>query len=244
MNLEEYEIMFNVEDTLWWYRGMQAITRAVIERHYPRGGRLRILDAGCGTGAAMRYLADYGAVTGLDLVPFALRLGRRRGHARLACGSVAALPFPSESFDLVTSLDVLPMLRGGQDLAAVREMARLIAPGGRLVLRAAAYDWLRGAHDRLWDVAHRYAFDELRAKVEGAGLTVEHLTYANMWLFPLAALKRLSEPLFPRQAQSDLALSAGPFNGLLGAILAGEAPLAARWRLPFGLSLIVVGRKS
>lgn len=244
MKLEEYEIMFNVEDTLWWYRGMQAITRAVIERHYPRGGRLRILDAGCGTGAAMSYLADYGAVTGLDLVPFALRLGRRRGHARLACGSVTALPFQSESFDLVTSLDVLPMLRGGQDLAAVREMARLIVPGGRLVLRAAAYDWLRGAHDRLWDVAHRYAFDELRARVESAGLALEHLTYANMWLFPLAALKRLSEPLFPQQAQSDLALSAGPFNSLLGAILASEAPLAARRRLPFGLSLIAVGRKS
>lgn len=244
MKLEEYEIMFNVEDTLWWYRGMQAITRAVIERHYPRGSRLRILDAGCGTGAAMSYLSNYGAVTGLDLVPFALSLGRRRGHARLACGSVAALPFQSESFDLVTSLDVLPMLRAGQDLAAVQEMARLIAPGGRLVLRAAAYDWLRGAHDRLWDVAHRYAFDELRARVESAGLTVEHLTYANMWLFPLAALKRLSEPWFRQQAQSDLALSAGVFNGLLSAILASEAPLVARRRLPFGLSLIAVGRKS
>jgi SAM-dependent methyltransferase len=246
VKLEEYEVMFRVEDTLWWYRGMRAITRAVIERYYPRGAGLKILDAGCGTGAAMSYLADYGAVTGLDFVPLAVRLARRRAHRRLACGSVLEPPFASASFDLVTSLDVLPMLdaRLRLDVVALIEMARLLKPGGRLLVRAAAYDWLRGAHDRLWDVQHRYALREMRAKLEQAGLTVEHGTYANMWLFPVAALKRLSEPLFPNQEQSDIALSAGPLNGMLAAILASEASLAARGQLPFGLSLIAVARKS
>jgi SAM-dependent methyltransferase len=246
MKLTEYETMFRVEDTLWWYRGMQAITRALIERTYPRGAGLKILDAGCGTGAAMSYLADYGAVTGLDFVPLAVRLARRRAHTRLACGSVLELPFASESFDLVTSLDVLPMLdaRTRRDVVALTEIARLLKVGGRLLVRVAAYDWLRGAHDRLWDVQHRYGLAEMRAKLEQAGLTVEHSTYANMWLFPIAALKRLSEPLFPEQEQSDISLSAGPFNGVLAAILASEAPLAARRSLPFGLSLILIARKS
>jgi len=246
VNLSEYETMFRVEETLWWYRGMQAITRAVIERNYARGAGLKILDAGCGTGAAMSYLADYGAVTGLDFVPLAVRLARRRAHRRLACGSVLELPFASESFDLVTSFDVLPMLEAHTrlDVVALIEMARLLKPGGRLLVRAAAYDWLRGAHDRLWDVQHRYTLAEMCARLEQAGLTVEHGTYANMWLFPVAALKRLSEPLLPNQEQSDLALSVGPLNGMLAAILASEALLAARGRLPFGLSLIVVARKS
>lgn len=246
MKLTEYETMFRVEDTLWWYRGMQAIARALIERTYPRGAGLRILDAGCGTGAAMSYLADYGAVTGLDFAPLAVRLARRRAHTRLVCGSVLELPFASESFDLVTSFDVLPMLdaRTGRDVVALTEMARLLKVGGRLLVRVAAYDWLRGAHDRLWDVQHRYELAEMRARLEQAGLTVEHGTYANMWLFPLAALKRLSEPLFPDQEQSDIALSVGPFNGALAAILASEAPLAARRSLPFGLSLVMVARKS
>ncbi len=243
MDLEEYQVMYRVEDTLWWYRGMRAIMRAVIERCCPAGQRLRILDAGCGTGGAMTYLSDYGQVTGLDLESTAVRLGRQRGERWLVCGSTMALPFPSAAFDLVTSLDVLPMLRGRDDEAALHDMARLVAPGGCVVLRTAAYDWLRGAHDRQWDVVRRYGADELRRKVEGAGLMVEHLTYANMWLFPLAALKRLSEPLFAWQAHSDLALKAGVFDGPLGAILASEAPLVAWRRLPFGLSLIVVGRK-
>jgi hypothetical protein len=143
----------------------------------------------------------------------------------------------------VASLDVLPMLPPALEAHAFREMARLIVPGGRLLLRAAAYDWLRGAHDRHWDVQHRYAPGELCAKLERAGLRVEHLTFANMWLFPLAALKRLSEPLFPKQEQSDLALGAGPLNTIMAAILSSEAGPASRGRLPFGLSLIAVARK-
>ena len=243
MKLSEYETMFRVEDGLWWYAGMRAITRAVVERYFTRGGRLRILDAGCGTGANATCLTDYGAVTGIDLMPLALRLARRRGHTRLSTASVKALPFASASFDLVTSLDVLPMLPREIETAALAEMARLLAPGGRVVVRAAAYDWLRGAHDRLWDVQHRYAPMELRAKIERAGLCVEHLSFANMWLFPLAALKRLSEPLFPRQAESDLAHNPGALNGALSALLGSEARWVARHRLPFGLSLVVVARK-
>ena len=65
MTSGQHEVMFRVEDRLWWYVGMQAITRAVVERTYVRGGDLRILDAGCGTGASMAYLSDSGAPSGL-----------------------------------------------------------------------------------------------------------------------------------------------------------------------------------
>ncbi|MGQ0603647.1 MAG: class I SAM-dependent methyltransferase [Anaerolineales bacterium] len=244
MKLSEYETMFRVEDGLWWYAGMRAITRAVVEQFYPRGGQLRILDAGCGTGANMSCLSDYGTVTGIDLVRYALSFARQRGHQPLCAASVKALPFASCTFDLVASLDVLPMLPADIETRALAEMARLLAPNGRLVLRAAAYDWLRGAHDRFWDVQHRYAPKELRWKLSQAGLVVEHLSFANMWLFPLAALKRLSERFFAEQAESDLALSAGALNRLLTSILSREGPWVARHSLPFGLSLMAVARKS
>jgi SAM-dependent methyltransferase len=243
VKLHEYETMFRVEDGLWWYVGMRAITRALVERNYPRGSGLRILDAGCGTGANVSCLSAYGTVTGIDLVRYALNFARRRGHRRLGAASVAALPFASGVFDLVVSFDVLTMLPAEVEPRALPEMTRLLAPGGRLILRAAAYDWLRGAHDRLWDVQHRYAPGELRRNLERAGLVVEHLSFANMWLFPLAALKRLSERFFAAQTDSDLTLSAGPLNGLLAAILASEGRWIARRSLPFGLSLMTVARK-
>lgn len=243
MNLTEYDIMFQVEEQMWWYRGMEAITRAMLERAYARGGRARLLDCGCGTGAALRYLGDYGAVTGIDLEPYALQLARRRQPHALAAASALQLPFASATFDVVASLDVLPMLPPPADEHALAEMARLVRPGGHLLVRAAAYNWLRGAHDRIWHVHHRYGRAELCAKLEKAGLQVEHISHANMWLFPLAALKRLAEPLFPRQNQSDLALQAGALNAPLAALLASEARWVAQARLPFGLTLIALARR-
>jgi SAM-dependent methyltransferase len=243
MRLSEYDLMYQIEEHLWWYRGMQAITRAILDRHYPSPGGLRILDAGCGTGGALSYLSRYGQVTGVDLVPHALRLAARRAPARLACASVAALPLPPATFDLVTSLDVLVLLPPEAEAAALAEMARVLAPGGRAFVRVAANDWLRGAHDRAWHVVHRYAAGELRARLEQAGLCVEYLSYANMWLFPVAVVKRLAERVWPPFNQSDLAISYGRLDGLLGAVLSSEARWLGRRGLPFGLSLIALARK-
>ena len=80
--------------------------------------------------------------------------------------------------------------------------------------------------------------------MEQAGLAVDHLSYANMLLFPIALVKRLAERIRPpRDQRSDLALDVGPLNGVLGAILSVEAPLIAGPGLPFGLTAVAVGRK-
>lgn len=243
MRLSEYELMYQLEDRLWWYRGMRAITTAMLDRYYARPGRLRILDAGCGTGGAMSFLAQFGSVVGVDLLPYALRLAGQRGAARRVCASVAALPLPAAAFDLVTSFDVLVMLPPERETAALAEIGRVLAPGGRLLLRVAANDWLRGAHDRAWRVQHRYSAGEVRSRLERAGLEVEYVSYANMWLFPVAALKRLSERFLAPSDQSELTVPFGAFDRLLGAVLASEARWLGRRRLPVGLSLVAVGRK-
>ena len=180
MDLAEYELMYRLEDRLWWYRGMRHITGTLLDRHYPRGAGLRLLDAGCGTGATASQLAAYGCVTGIDVELFALRLARQRGDPRLAASSVVALPFASGSFDLVTCFDVLVMLDEAAEARALSELARVLAPGGRLLVRVAANDWLRGAHDRAWQVVRRYSPGRLSAGLTRAGLRVERLSHANM----------------------------------------------------------------
>jgi len=243
MQLSEFELMYRLEDRLWWYRGMRTITRALLDRRYPHGGCLRILDAGCGTGASAAMLADYGRVTGLDVEAYAVRLAQSRGLRRLGRGSVTALPFAAGGFDLVTCFDVLVMLDDAAEVQALAELARVLAPGGRLLVRVAANDWLRGAHDRAWQVVRRYSPGRLRAGLAGAGLTVEHIAHANLWLFPLAAAKRLGERLLPAREASDLTYPFGPLDGVFGAILSSEAPLVAGPGLPFGLSLFALARK-
>lgn len=249
MEPEEYAIMYQAEQTHWWYRGMERITRAVLERWYPPGVGLRILDAGCGTGGVMEYLADYGQVTGFDLASEALDFCRLRGlqeNVRLAQASVAAFPFADKRFDLVVSFDVLYERGVPDDVAALREFARVLVPGGRVLVRLPAHDWLRGRHDEAIHTRHRYTVGKLAAKLGLAGLPVEHLSYANTLLFPVALVKRLAERLWPPQgngSRSDLTMGSGPFNGLLRAMLGAEAPLVTGPDLPFGLTAVAVARK-
>ena len=243
MNLEEYEVMYEAENSHWWYGGMTAITRAVLDRAVGRGGHLRVLDAGCGTGAVMGYLSNYGSVVGFDFSSEALRFCQKRHLNRLARASVMALPFPDASFDLVVSFDVLCERAVPDDTIALKEFSRVLAPGGRVLLRLPAYDWLRGRHDEAVHIRHRYTTGELRDRLRAAGLDSELLSYANCVLFPIAAAKRMLERIIPPQDQSDLTIGTGIFNGPLRAILASEAPLVARTGLPFGLTVVAMGRK-
>jgi ubiquinone/menaquinone biosynthesis C-methylase UbiE len=240
----EYELMYQVEDRHWWYRGMETITRSILNRwvYIPNP---RILDAGCGTGAAMTtYLAEYGKVTGVDLYPQALAFCRKRNASRLARASVLNLPFAPASFDMVTSFDVLYERAVSNEGTALNEFFRVLNAGGYILLRLPAYDWLRGQHDKRVHTNRRYTKKLVKELLEQSGFIVEHLSYANTFLFPLAVAKRLGERIFPpKDDQSDLSLDAGGFNTILGNILASEAPFVAQTSLPYGLSVFAVGRK-
>src|SRR5690606_34471422 len=163
--------MYRVEDQHWWYRGMESITRSLIERWVQPTSRLKILDAGCGTGAAMTtYLADYGEVTGVDLYPQALEFCRRRNASHLARASILNLPFASASFELVSSFDVLYERAVADDVTALREFARVLTTSGRILLRLPAYDRLRGRHDERVHTKRRYTAKQVRHLFEQAGL--------------------------------------------------------------------------
>ena len=245
MNHEEYEVMYQVEDRHWWYLGMERITCSLLERALPpeRETRsLRILDAGCGTGAVMKYLAQYGEVTGFDFSAEALRFSHQRGHPRLVQASVLQIPLVSHGFDVLVSFDVISE-RGVDDRHALREFARLLKPGGIALLRLPAYPWMRGRHDVAVNVAHRYTRGEIIDKLQASGLTPLHTSYANTFLFPIAAAKRWSERFLPQQSGSDLTLNPGTSNRLLCNILSAEAPLIASIGLPFGLTITALARK-
>jgi SAM-dependent methyltransferase len=242
MEPKEYEIMYEVEDFHWWYQGMNAIVRRLIEEFCWRGKKLRILDAGCGTGAGVIMLSEYGHVIGVDLSPHATLLARKRGHRDILRASVMTLPFTNNSFDIVASLDIL-YFEGLNDEMALREAARVLAPGGKLVLRVPAFNWLRGIHDDKVSTGHRYSRSELLRKMEKNGLQVTFINYVNTFLFPLILLKRLCEKFLPQQADSDITIDVGSFGALFKRFLVIESRIMTRLRLPFGVSIVAVGSK-
>ena len=244
MELEEYEIMYKAEGRHWWYLGMAAITRGVLDRYIGRDKRLSILDAGCGTGAVMGYLQDYGVPTGVDLSPEALRFCSSRQMPRICQASITGLPFSDETFDLITSFDVLSEAGPVKDEQGLDEFLRVLKAGGHLLLRLPAYSWLRGQHDERVHTRRRYSRRELKSILPAHGFEIVKASYVNTALFPLAVGKRLSERIWkPSRKGSDLTLSTGLLNSVFKALLSAEAPFVRTTSLPFGLTLLVLARK-
>jgi len=242
MDSSEYAAMYQAEESHWWYVGMRRITASILAAHVPPGNHLLILDAGCGTGGNLLLLERYGETIGLDVSALALSLCQRRGLDRLVRGSVTSLPFSDGVFHLVTSFDVLYHSAVEDDKAAIAEARRVLRPGGWLLIRVPAYDWLRGRHDIAVHTRHRYTTTELGHKVREAGLTVVRLTYANCILFPLALAKRLGERVMPPSRGSDVG-PCPPANSQLTAILGLEAAWLRKHSLPWGLSVICLARR-
>jgi len=240
---EEYDIMYRAELSHWWYQGMAAITRSVLESFYTPGSGLRILDAGCGTGAGLFFLSQYGSVTGLDISAHAIRFCAERGCRQVARASVMSLPFRDKTFDLVTSFDIL-YFKGIHDESALQEAARVLRLDGRFLIRVPAFDWLRGTHDARVSTGHRYTARELAQKLVKAGFVVEFMSYANMILFPLALLKRISERWLAPQKGSDVAVNVGVFSGILRKCLTLESKLIRHRPFPFGLSVVAMAKKT
>ncbi|MGB8507677.1 MAG: class I SAM-dependent methyltransferase [Pyrinomonadaceae bacterium] len=253
MRVEDFNYLYELEEHFWWFAGMRDVTSVLLgeARALPPGGK--ILDAGCGTGGMLSWLkseAEGAEVYGIDVEPAALQFCRERGHAKTLQASATHLPFADESFDLVTSFDVLVQIPGaGADELALREMYRVLRPGGTAFVRVAAYEWMRSGHDEALNTQRRYRLGELTLKMERAGFRLRRATYANSFLLPLAALRRL---LLKRVGLADAGSDVKPLppslrwlNRPLAGVLRVESRLLrrTRTRLPFGLSIICVAEK-
>lgn len=240
----EYETIAQLEGRHWWYQGMRAVAQTVVA-YLPLPSEAAILDAGCGMGGNAAWLTSHGTVAAVDSSRSAVAHTARQGRARTALASVVALPFPPGTFHLVASFDVLYHRAVPDDGAALRESARVLKPGGWLVMRLPAHRWLRGAHDAQVHTARRYGARELRRKLRAAGFYIEHQTPVGLWLLPGAMLRRGLKALRGnhRLPASDLHMPPRPVNALLAGALALEGRVAARHRLPWGLSLFAVARK-
>jgi SAM-dependent methyltransferase len=158
-------------------------------------------------------------------------------------GSALEMPLPDASFDLAVTLDVIEHLE--DDLAALRELRRVVAPGGWLLVTVPAYQWLWSGHDVINHHHRRYTRRSLRSVAERAGWRQVRTTYFNSLLLPVAIVLRVLERLNTRTTESslDLWVPPEPLNWVLERPLALEAALVARGgRIPAGLSLLAVFR--
>jgi SAM-dependent methyltransferase len=239
----DYELQTHqAEDRHWWYRGRRTVIERVVESlRLP--ARARILDAGCGSGRNMVDLARHGTVTGVELSHTSVCLARERGAGEVVEGSVLDMPFPADSFELAASLDVIEHLE--DDLEALRELRRVVAPGGALMVTVPAYQWLWSGHDVINHHHRRYTRRSLQRAAEQAGWEQVRTTYFNSLLLPVAVALRLLDRINTKTTESslDLWVPPAPVNWVLERPLSLEAAMIGRGgRIPGGLSLLAVFR--
>jgi SAM-dependent methyltransferase len=270
MRPSNYEVLFDVEDAHWWFVGRRAIVFALIEQalgpHASPRARLseaqvsasgsgneaqharrradpgQILDIGCGTGATLDHLRRFGTVQGVDLFDLPLRFSRRRGHERVLCASATDLPFASESFDLITALDIIEHL--DDDVAGLREIRRVLKPGAPAVLFVPAFQALWGPNDVQSGHKRRYRAPQLRAAIAASGLQLEKISYANVAMFAPIWLGRRLLTLLGREEQAENRINHPFINNFIAKVFASEAGWLRQHSLPFGVSLVCVVRKA
>lgn len=238
MRAEVHAEMAAVQARHWWFSARRRILHALIESlRLP--GDAAILDAGCGSGGNLAMLAGFGPLQAMEVDPEARARAAALGLCPVHAGRLPdTVPFDDAGFDLVCLLDVLEHV--ADDQAALARLARLLRPGGRMLVTVPAYGWLWSAHDEAHQHHRRYTATQLRARAAAAGLQPLRLGYFNTLLLPMIALARLSARLAGRQGGSDAAMPPRPLNALLEAVFAAERFVVPHALFPAGTSVLAV----
>ena len=218
------------------------LTRATAGVNAPR-----ILDCGCGTGSNLQMLKPYGNAFGFDLNQVGAEFAHAHGH-RVARASISHIPFRSGSFDLVTSFDVFQTLPDDIERAAIGEMARVLKPGGHLVMNVAALEILHGKHSVLSEETRRYTPSRLRSIVESGGFTVERMSFVHFSLLPLLLPTRIWHRMTApadgvKAGEFEISVPPAPVNAALTALVSLEAQMLRLVNMPIGSSIMCLARK-
>ena len=243
MDTGAIEAMAVVERTHWWFRAKRDLVIAELGRRRVAG---TVVDVGAGTGGLLDALRGSGrAAVGVELDDDALRLSTRFTPRPILAQAVAeGVPVGSGRAAAVTCLDVLEHL--DDDVAGFRELARVVGPGGLVVAAVPAYQWAWSEHDVRLGHRRRYDRAALVAAARAADIDVIRCTHFHGWLTPVAFLLRRT-PL-RRLVDADRAEEASfvspTVNRLLAAVGWVERAVLSATDLPFGLSILLVGRVS
>ncbi|MEU3421800.1 methyltransferase domain-containing protein [Streptomyces murinus] len=183
-------------------RRAEAATDAVLDLIPDRPGRL--LDLACGTGIVTRRLAaarPATRVTGADLAPGMIHRAAARLPGAIVRADSRRLPFPDATFDAVTSIWLLHLLTGPDDLAAVlAECARVLRPGGVYVTTVDK----AAAHDVGSDIEAALADRPIRPAADAADLVTARAARHGLALAGRSAFPGVGQGRSPRSTIADL----------------------------------------
>lgn len=238
------ELTGRAEATHFWFRGFRAFVAPVLEEIAAGRPELRLIDCGCGTGNNLSLLKPHGRTFGFDLTREGAQRALRTGRPAVQA-DIERIPYQSDTFDIATSFDVVQSVP--DDRAALREMARILKPGGYAVLNVSALELLRADHAEVWNELRRYTPASAGRLVGDAGLQVVRISFVFASLFPIMLSvrlwQRMMRPFREPQGDSELEVPPEPINAALTWLVEREAALSRRLPMPIGSSVLIVAKK-
>jgi SAM-dependent methyltransferase len=225
-----------VQGDYWWYRARADLLETVLAPYL--GEPSTTLDVGSADGPSVAWMSGRHRRVNLDLLPGGLVPGEG------VCGSATALPFTDGAFDVVSAFDVVEHC--DDESLALSELARVLAPAGRLLVSVPAYQWAWSHHDVRAGHYRRYTRSRLVSLVERAGLVVERSTYAFATVFAFFVAERAARRLAQKTGRtppSGLAPVSPRLEGLLLRLCDVDRRALGRWNLPFGSSVFLAASK-
>lgn len=246
MNLEEYQQMYQLEDSHWYFVGKRLVIKNILQKYLVRDNNntYRVLDIGCGTGKTLEMLQQFGEVSGADSSTTALDFCGKRGLNNLHhLAAETSLPFPDTSFELITALDVLEHL--DNDRQMIQEIRRVCSTGGKCLITVPAFMFLWSPHDEALQHRRRYTKKQLEQLLRSEGFSLVRISYSNCFLFPIAVAVRWLRSIFYRGKPFSEFFIQIPniVNRLFLFALRLEATIIPKVSFPFGVSIVCLAEK-
>lgn len=236
MRKDQYKIMYELEDSHWWFVSKRNFIQSLIKT--PKQ-KLQILDVGSGTGGTTKFLQQYGNVTALEVSNFAHPFLKRRKISFIA-DSIAHYKIPKEKYDLVFVLDVLYHKDIKSDNKILSKLYGGLKKGGLLCVTDCTLPQLSSNHDKIMDARQRYTKQELERKVRKAGFKIKRSSYIYSFVFPLFVITRMIDKVIPLQTVSSIN---SVLNSVLLSVCKFESFLLKKHSMPIGSSVIIVAQK-
>ena len=253
MNVREYELMNQLEDTHWWYTGLRGFLSAIFLKYNSLlPNKPILLDVGCGTGANIKHFTNFfpgGTFSGFDTNPISLRNSKvKNPKADIYESSIKNPELKHKNYDLITIIDVLYTTGVENSLDGLRKIVNHLKAEGIIIIHNPAYQWLYSEHDKAVHTLERYTHKDMINLCKRIGLRPVLVSYRNFFLFPLLVLHRMPRYFFKRAKidipNSDLKSSSKFLNKFFSILMKIEnITLRLNISYPWGSSIFVVACK-
>lgn len=236
-----YQDLYHLEDKHWWHINKRELVDLFIKCNF-QGKKGKILDVGCGTGKNIESFSQLGECWGIDTSSEAIAFCKKRGIKKAIKGSIEKIPFPKQSFNIITALDVLEHV---DDSKSLKEIYRVLDKKGVIIITVPAFTQLWSRWDEVLHHKRRYTKKSLQRILQNNKFRVVKISYAYSFLIlPVFIIRLIKNFFFKNHYPSDFKLSNRLINFLMKQLCKFEKIFIIHSNIPIGTSLVAVACKN